>query len=111
MPIQSTVQSFFATGFLFTRTSHFTGSRIAGADIADMIHIGSAISFIFTVQHGQGAYIEKINRMRENNKHRLLVDLNDLRQYDGDLTRRCDLRASLLIIPSHLCPDLGLLCG
>ena len=55
--------------------------------------------FFFYSQHGQGAYIDKINRMRENNKHRLLVDLNDLRQYDIELTRRCDLVLPTLSFP------------
>lgn len=40
------------------------------------------------MQNGQGPYIAKISKMMDRGEKRLLIDLNDLRNFSQDLTRR-----------------------
>ncbi|XP_024534522.1 DNA replication licensing factor MCM3 homolog 2 [Selaginella moellendorffii] len=47
-------------------------------------------TFVDFLDHdaGHGAYVEKIRSMMSQGRHRLLVDLSDLRNFDNDLARR-----------------------
>ena len=41
------------------------------------------------VQHGEGDYVGHVREMLARKQTRLLVDVNDLRAFDADLTKRC----------------------
>ena len=42
-----------------------------------------------TVQHGAGDYVGHIREMLARKQYRLLVDVNDLRAFNPDLTKKC----------------------